>query len=150
VHVASASFRTAVARSLSAVPSRVALLVPANDTSPVDILVRYLDSAGLNFAGAAATTTNHGLIYDKLYESDFLSDWDHSALKSRRVPAALVAALGRRHDEYARPARHHRRLRQRRERPVRRVRRHRHAGRVLRHLGQRKKDTCQDRTRPAS
>src|SRR5206468_6965327 len=34
VHIASRSFETGIAKSISAVPSRVALLVPANDSAP--------------------------------------------------------------------------------------------------------------------
>ena len=82
VHISSTSFRTGVARSLSTVPSRIGLLVPPNDTQNVDILRRYLASAGLDFAGAGGDSTNHGIIYDVLQQSDFLPDWDHSALKA--------------------------------------------------------------------
>jgi ASPM-SPD-2-Hydin domain-containing protein len=82
VHVAGKSFQTGIAKSISAVPSRVALLVPANDATPTQILVRYLDSAGLNFPGAGGTPAAHGLIYDQLQEADFLPDWDHSNLKA--------------------------------------------------------------------
>ncbi len=82
VHVAGKAFSTAVAKSISAVPSRVALLVPAGDSSPTDILVRYLDSAGLNFPGAGGTPGVPGLIYDQLKEADFLPDYAHSKLKS--------------------------------------------------------------------
>ncbi len=82
VHVADKSFQTAVAKSISAVPSRVALLVPAADARPAAILVRYLASAGLDFPGAGGTPASHGQIYDQLQESDFLPDYDHSNLKA--------------------------------------------------------------------
>lgn len=84
VHIANRDFSTAVAKSISAVPSRIALLVPANDNnSNSDILVRYLTSAGLNFPGAGGTPAAPGIIYDQLQESDFLPDYDHSNLKAK-------------------------------------------------------------------
>ena len=76
VHVTGKSFSTSIAKSINAVPSKIALLVPNNDTTPVDILVNYLDSAGLNFPGA------EGTLYDKLQQSDFLPDYEHSNLKA--------------------------------------------------------------------
>lgn len=82
VHVAGKSFSTSIAKSISAVPSRIALLIPNNDTGNVQILQRYLDSAGLNFAGAGGTPGSPGVIYDTLQQSDFLPDWDHSNLKA--------------------------------------------------------------------
>jgi hypothetical protein len=86
VHVARSPFNTAVAKSISVVPSRVALLqVPplrSGQETPTDILKRYLASAGLNFAGAGGTPAAPGKIYDVLNESDFLPDYASSKLKS--------------------------------------------------------------------
>ncbi len=87
VHVARTRFNTAVAKSISVVPSRVALLqVPplggAGGETPTDILKRYLASAGLNFAGAGGTPSAPGKIYDVLNEADFLPDYASSKLKS--------------------------------------------------------------------
>lgn len=83
VHVAKEQFSSGVAKSISAVPSRIALLVPASDTSTTDILVRYLTSAGLNFPGAGGTPDAPGQIYDRLQEPDFLPDYARSNLKAK-------------------------------------------------------------------
>lgn|GEM_PF-2743553 len=82
VHVATLGFQSVVAKSLNVVPSRVALLLPPNNADYAQILVNYLDSAGLNFAGAGGTSSSPGAIYDILSESDFLPDYNHSKLKA--------------------------------------------------------------------
>ena len=84
VHVTNRSFPTSIAKSITAVPSRIALLqVPAlRGDSPTEILVRYLASAGLDFAGAGGTPSAPGQIYDVLQEADFLPDYPRSKLKS--------------------------------------------------------------------
>lgn len=82
VHVAKEHFQSGIAKSISAVPSRVALLIPDGDTATSQILVRYLASAGLNFPGAGGTPAAPGQIYDLLQESDFLPDWSRSKLKA--------------------------------------------------------------------
>ncbi len=82
VHVATVGFQSAVAKSIDVVPSRVALLAPAGgNTSYEQILINYLDSAGLNFSGASGTPSAPGAIYDVLQESDFLPDFASSNLK---------------------------------------------------------------------
>ena len=86
LHIATEGFQSTVAKSIDAVPSRIALLTPANDGSngmgsTYQILVRYLESAGLNFSGAGGTPSAPGQIYDQLQESDFLPDYNGSNLK---------------------------------------------------------------------
>jgi len=126
VHVAKEQFDSGIAKSISAVPSRVALLVPAGDTATTQILVRYLASAGLNFPGAGGTRRRRadlrpapgGRLPARLRPQQ---------AQGERLQAALVAPLGRRHQQHGGAARHHRRLRQRGRRSLRRVRGHRHA-----------------------
>ncbi len=90
VHVANLGFQSTVAKTINAVPSRIALLSPtsANDDSTYQILVNYLDSAGLNFPAAngqpaaGGTYASHGQIYDRLETADFMPDYDSSNLKA--------------------------------------------------------------------
>ena len=67
VHIATVGFQSTVAKSITAVPSRIALLEPAGDSGDtsdgqlyLSILVRYLESAGLNFADAGGTPSAPG------------------------------------------------------------------------------------------
>ncbi len=86
IHIATVGFQSTIVQTLKAVPSRIALLQPPATASGLasaeQILVNYLDSAGLNFAGAGGTANAPGAIYDILQESDFLPNYAGSKLKS--------------------------------------------------------------------
>lgn len=82
IHVSKEQFSSAIAKQISVVPSRVALLSPTGDTQSYEILVNYLKSAGLNFTGAGGTPDHPGQIYDQLNEDAFLPNYANSKLKS--------------------------------------------------------------------
>lgn len=83
LHVAKAPFQSAIAKSITVVPSKVALLVPTGDNNAnVNILISYLTSAGLNFPGAGPSGSTPGQIYDVLQQADFLPNYNASKLKA--------------------------------------------------------------------
>ena len=68
VHRANNQFTAPIARILNETPPRIALI----DGGALNVLIDYLDNAGLNFPGAQGTFTAHGAIFDVLQDNEDL------------------------------------------------------------------------------